>query len=368
MHSLHKNIWEDGENLIITSNQNSVIQKNINDFCLNSNLSNKIIIPTSGSTDVPKWVILSKEAILNSAESVNSHLDINSNDKWLCCLPTNHVSGLSIFARSYVNSSNVCILEGKWNAKSFTESINYNKITFSSLVPTQLHDIVESGRTPNPDLRGLIIGGDHLDHGLHEKSLDLGWPILRTYGMTETCSQVATEPNQGEGLKLLNIWNIKINTNGEILLKGDSLFDGYININSNQHIQLISPSGIGGWFNTGDYGNLRDNKLKIIGRGDQQIKIFGEKVNLKYLKSKIATLYGDAYTVVAYPDYRKGCKLLMVSDDNVNSTNTFNDYNSKAPPIEKVDELRIIKQIPRTELGKINESKLHLILEKMIEA
>ncbi|RCL32802.1 MAG: hypothetical protein DBX02_01850, partial [Verrucomicrobia bacterium] len=63
MHSLHKNIWEDGENLIITSNQNSVIQKNINDFCLNSNLSNKIIIPTSGSTDVPKWVILSKEAI-----------------------------------------------------------------------------------------------------------------------------------------------------------------------------------------------------------------------------------------------------------------------------------------------------------------
>ena len=154
----------------------------------------------------------------------------------------------------------------------------------------------------------------------------------------------------------------------EILLKGDSLFDGYINTNSNQHIQLISPSGIGGWFNTGDYGNLRDNKLKIIGRGDQQIKIFGEKVNLKYLKSKIATLYGDTYTVVAYPDYSKGCKLLMVSDDNVNSTNTFNDYNSKATPIEKVDELRVIKQIPRTELGKINESKLHLILEKMIEA
>ena len=58
----------------------------------------------------------------------------------------------------------------------------------------------------------------------------------------------------------------------------------------------------------------------------------------------------------------------MVSDDNVNSMSTFDDYNSKAPTIEKVDELRIIKQIPRTELGKINESKLHLILEKMIEA
>ena len=36
MHSLYKNIWEDGENLIIDSNQNSVIQKTINNLVTNS--------------------------------------------------------------------------------------------------------------------------------------------------------------------------------------------------------------------------------------------------------------------------------------------------------------------------------------------
>jgi len=366
--NIDNKIWEDEENFIIASNQNPIIQKNINDFCSTSSLSNKIIIPTSGSSNIPKWVILSKKAILKSAESVNSHLDINSDDKWLCCLPVNHISGLSIFARAYINSSTVSILEGKWNVNSFNESINYNKITFSSLVPTQLYDIVKSRLSPNPNLRGLVIGGDHLDQRLLEKSIDLGWPILRTYGMTETCSQVATEPHQGYGLKILNIWNIKINANGEILLKGDSLFEGYININSNQHIELTSPISIDGWFNTGDYGNLRDKKLEIIGRGDQQIKIFGEKVNLKYLKSKISSLYGDAYTIVKYPDVRKGSKLLMISDDTVNSKNAFNDYNSKASGVEKLDELLIIKKIPRTDLGKIEESKLHFILEKIIQA
>ena len=156
-----------------------------------------IWLSTSGSS-APKWVGLSKEALLASAAAVNAHLQSSHTDLWVNPLPHFHVGGLGILARSYLSGAACHDYKidhpGKWCATDFYRYLEEKQCTLTSLVPAQLQDLVQRGWKAPPLLRGVIIGGGATLPELFERAAALEWPILPSYGMTECASQIATAP------------------------------------------------------------------------------------------------------------------------------------------------------------------------------
>jgi O-succinylbenzoic acid--CoA ligase len=138
-------------------------------------------LSTSGSSS-PKWVGLSKQAILSSAEAVNRHLESTAEDVWIQALPDFHVGGLSIWARAYLSGAAVrdfrCAHPGKWQAETFYHYIQEAKGTLTSLVPAQLHDLVALGWRAPSSLRAVILGGGALLPLLYEQAVALEQSVL----------------------------------------------------------------------------------------------------------------------------------------------------------------------------------------------
>ncbi|MDE0119544.1 MAG: AMP-binding protein [Bdellovibrionales bacterium] len=154
-------------------------------------LKSHVWLATSGRV-CQKWVALSKEALLTSAQAVNRHLHVTEKDRWGLCLPLFHVGGLAILARAHLSHSSCFLFSGKWSASSFLAFLNQNKITLSSLVPAQVYDIVKAQHACPSFLRAVVVGGESLNPILYHAARKLNWPLLPSYGLTECASQVAT--------------------------------------------------------------------------------------------------------------------------------------------------------------------------------
>ena len=367
MSDFDKSFWNSSDNSILTSQASEGIDESLQTAISDLELKGRIMISTSGTTSSPRLAVISKRAMLLSAKSVNEHLNICAKDKWLCCLPTTHVSGLSMHARSVSIGSSLIEFKSKWSPKEFWEMLNEYQITLCSFVPSQLHDLIKLNLRPNEQMRALIVGGDKLRDDVRAKALDLGWPVLTTYGMTETCSQVATEVFPGDGMKPLEIWSLRISEVNGLEVKGDPLFDGYFE-KVDDNWKFNAPFTDNGWFLTGDTGVLNNDRISITGRKDEQIKIFGEKINIELLRSFVAESYDHSITLIAAPDPRKGNRIVMVAENSSEAQRAFEHYNASVISIERADELLIIDKLPRTSLGKIRIGKLYEILENRSEA
>ena len=119
-------------------------------------------IATSGSSGKIKWTALSKEAVMSSANAVNRHIQANQNDIWINALPSFHVGGQGILCRAYLSHSKVISYEGRWNPCQFVYACATAKATLTSLVPTQVYDIVAHSLKAPPSLRAVIVGGGAL--------------------------------------------------------------------------------------------------------------------------------------------------------------------------------------------------------------
>lgn len=113
---------------------------------------------TSGSSGAPKWVVLTKSALLVSAEAVNAHLAVEAGACWGLALPIHHVGGFGAAARAYVAGCRLAVFQDRWNAARFSEWLAAERVTHLSLVPAQVHDLVRAGITAPPCLRVVVVG------------------------------------------------------------------------------------------------------------------------------------------------------------------------------------------------------------------
>jgi O-succinylbenzoic acid--CoA ligase len=312
-----------------------------------------------------KLIALSKKAILASAASVNQHLQVTKRDSWLCALPVFHVGGLGIYARAFLSATSVSTLQ-EWSPHSFLQVILSDQITLSSLVPTQVYDLVSAGLRAPSSLRAVVVGGAALDEKLFLEARQLGWPLLISYGMTETASQIATaslhslnELGMPDSVAVLSHAQISVSAEGYLEVHGSSLMTGSAQIkNGVEHWQ---PSGAK--FLTSDRGELKDGKLKFLGRDSEFIKILGEGVNLQSLESRLRELYQHRNLVVlAKPDPRRGFQLFalvesMASAESLNSSD-LQQWNQRCLPFERLEKIVLVPKFPRSVLGKVNKVEL----------
>ena len=264
-------------------------------------LSGHTLIRTSGTTGGARWIRHTADAHLSSAARATERLGLVQQDAWGWCLPMHHVGGLSILWRcALVGASVLCPPSHLSLATWLGQGTETRRPTHLSVVPTQLRDIVQAGRTPAPTFRSIIVGGAHVSAKLLADAMAAGWPIRTTYGMTETASMIT----------LSDVWTEK----PEGHVHAGTPFDG-VDIEAPAGRIRVRSATLGtevaapdGWLVTSDSG-FQDTagRWVISGRTDRIIISGGENLDPDRIERAIRSLDSvDECVVVAVADSRYG--------------------------------------------------------------
>ncbi len=272
------------------------------------------IVFTSGTTGRPRGAVLSRAALRASALAHGRVLGWRADDRWLLSLPTAHVGGLMIVVRCLHARRTVVVggrrASGSFEAAETLRVVERDRITLLSVVPTMLARLLQATRRPPPSLRAVLVGGAGAPPALMERARESGWPVFATYGLTEACSQVATErPGEtpgGVGTPLPGIevrvaapdgCTGTIQARGPIQVRGESLFDGYLG--AEPGAPLERPFDADGWFDTGDLGAIgEDGRLRVVGRSSDRILTGGENVDPAEVEAAVVEWPGAAAACV----------------------------------------------------------------------
>lgn len=320
-----------------------------------------VVLASSGSGGVAKFVVLGKAALLASANAVNAHCGLGSDDVWLGGLSTFHVGGIGIHARAFCSGARVVPMAWDgWtrDGSVLIDAIENHGVTLTSLTPTHLSDLVAAGRRAPASLRGVFLGGGRITPAVFEAGRELGWPLWPTYGMSETASQVATSTEGNwEWLPILSIWETSSDTVGRLCLRGPALAEGTA-LKEGGEWRFVRAVDDTGWFRGADACELRDGCLRFVSRLDDAVKIAGELVSLDALNRRICEL-GIVGLVVAVPDPRREHELVLVCEGGT----LLDKVNEGIPLIERIQRLVTVSQLPRTELGKPDRAAIEALAQ-----
>ncbi len=257
------------------------------------------IIFTSGTTGTPKGIPIRHKQISHLVRSENSIIQINSTDvvyqgfsdsfdMWF------EENWVSLFA-----GAEMCIADAS-TAKSFDTLhlfMNEHKVTILHAVPSLLALL----DTNIPTLRLINSGGEACKPNVLKKWASLPLQFFNSYGPTETTVSASfielkaddeisigyPLPNYGMAVVNEKLEPVAIGEEGEIVLSGISVSDGYINRPElTAKVFLPKPASLQDMpgdriYLSGDKGTMtEDGRFKVIGRKDDQVKIRGYRVEL----------------------------------------------------------------------------------------
>ncbi|MFN7455077.1 MAG: AMP-binding protein [Pseudobdellovibrionaceae bacterium] len=335
-------------------------------------------IPSSGSTASEnqslKLIALSKKAFVSSARSVNEFLGTQPGDRWVQVLPRYHVGGLAIEARAHVGQFQVLSFQEKWNPQRIYQALEKENAQWISLVPTQLYDLVQLRKSSPRGLKGVLMGGAALDSDLLGSALKLGYPVIESYGMTETCSMVAGRwwlPEQSQNLEdrtLQALSHCKFSLWDELLqIQTSSALTGFAQTIDGRS-QFFTPEKLG-VVATQDLCELSEGgaRMKWLGRASRFVKILGEGVDLDWLQSQwqrqAEGLARETY-MASEVSSRKGSQIVLYVEEGSACKELVLEWNKKALGLHRIHALFWVKKIPRSALGK---PLLHEITKQLLQ-
>lgn len=334
----------------------SLILEKLNPYFLRDHF---ILFSSGTSGGDLKGYALSKKALFTNAHAVNDHFKLTHEDVWGLSLPVYHVGGLSVLARARLTGSRV--IDGrKWEPLNWVTKME--DVTITTLVPTQLYDLVKLKLKPWKKLRYVVIGGDFLSSALKKEARDLGWPVIRTYGMSEVCSQLAsTIGPDSDNLLVLPPHEIKIEED-RLLVKSRALFTlEFIMAQKfivNTAKELSDPEG---FYLTKDRAKIEGNIITPLGRVGDELKVSGHLVDLLKLRETLSNfllqhnLYNQMELAVE-EDERSGKKLVLFAEKGALSKVSEEEVRDNLRPV-KIHEVRIVEELSRTNLGKFRKGE-----------
>jgi O-succinylbenzoic acid--CoA ligase len=306
-----------------------------------------VILHTSGTTAAPKPVALTYGNFRASAAAAAANLPLTPDDRWLCVMPLFHVGGLSILTRAAFAGSSAIVHE-RFDAKAVRDSLESGEATVVSLVATMLRRLRAAGLSRAPALRAALIGGGPVPRDLLEWGAEAGLPLLQTYGMTETCSQIATAEAGSDEARPLPGVELRIGSDGEILVRGP----------------MVSAGALGGdgWLHTGDRGRIDEHGfLHVDGRIKDTIVTGGENVAAAEVEEALVShpAVADA-AVVGRPDpeWGEAVAAFVVVDREVDDAELVAWCRARLAGYKVPRSIARVEELPRTASGKLLKGKL----------
>lgn len=229
-----------------------------------------LVVETSGSTGAPKRVELSRVAVQASVHA--SARRLGASGQWLLALPASYVAGVQVICRSLAAGHEPVIVDGSF-ADALAGLPHHRDVPlFTSLVPTQLHRLLDDEREVEAlrHLHTILLGGGPVDPSLRRRAEEAGLHVVATYGASETAGGCVYD-----GLPLDGV-AVAIGTDGRIRIGGPTLFEGYVD-----DPELTASTLVDGWYLTADAGRLdEDGRLQVLGRLDDVVVSGGVNVPL----------------------------------------------------------------------------------------
>ena len=304
------------------------------------------IVFSSGTTSNPKGIMLSLKNIFAGWESLKRRAPLNQDDVIYLFLPLHHtyaniynflyslLSGLSIYLCS--STENILQELSEVNPTVFCAvPLIYKKIYFEN------RDNLQSAFGKN--IKYLFCGGSKFDTQVRKYYKQLGLPMMEAYALTETASSFSIEyPNIDDFESAGDIFediDVKIINKdesgiGDIVVKGDNVFLGY----ASNYKLTSSVFTRDGYFITGDYGYIKDNKLYVEGRRDTMlVGDNGENIYPKEIEIKLKQLCDDVLKVKCFlVDGKLQCNLYVNNDLNINMEEIIDKYNKQVAKKDKI--------------------------------
>jgi O-succinylbenzoic acid--CoA ligase len=291
---------------------------------------NSLLLYTSGSTAAPKIAVLSLDNLLANASTVISPLDLKPGDQWRLTLPHFQVGGIGIVMR--------CIL-----ARATIVLDDSPDITHLSYVPTHLYRATPVYK----HLRCLLLGGAPI------LSYPKHLPVYTTYGLTEMASMVTLNGS------VLPNRELRISPDGEIWVRGPSLFQGYLGSSPQQD-----------WFPTGDLGRYENGKLEIIGRKDWMFISGGENIQPEEIEQELLALpeiIEAAVLPIDDPEFGKRPVAVIKASTSFDLKWMQSQLSKRLPKYKIPIALLFIDEMPRKDNFKLNRFILSQYINSQLD-
>ena len=384
-----------------------------------------LVVGTSGSTGTPKRTALTARALAASASATERFFGSNSDaaSQWLLALPAHYIAGAQVLARSVLAGTAPVIARSVIEPVHFSPEVFLQAVErmssarrFISLVPTQLHKLLESADT-DPSLgteihealgsfTGILLGGAPASADLLAAATALGLNTVTTYGSAETAggcvysgsvlpgARVELVPE--EGMPAVPDTGGKPAQVGRIWISGEHLASGYIGDAARTAEHFFTAANGTRWYRTDDYG-LMDSAnssatssfssvephLQVLGRSDDVLISGGVKISAR----AVATVLEEhpavrEACVIGLPDARWGTAIAAAvtlvpsagtaaaSTENSPALNEELCALLRARCTEKLGapaapkQLSILPDFPLTSTGKPDRAEIYSILDR----
>jgi o-succinylbenzoate---CoA ligase len=310
-------------------------------------------ILTGGSSGAPRAVGLTYGNHLWSAVGSAFNIGVQPDDRWLCCLPLSHVSGLSIVLRSVIYGTTAVLHDG-FDTDRVAAALSEDEITVASLVSTMLLRLLEA----DADLvapRVILVGGGPVPEAALEEAVGRGATVAQTYGLTEAASQVTTLAPTDARRKLGSAGRPLLTTrlrlrDGEILVQGPTVAPGCADAD--------------GWLHTGDLGRIDDEGfLYVEDRIDDMIVTGGENVVPAEVEAVLAghpEVLDAAVVGREDPEWQQAVTAVVVlrSGSETSADDLRRHCADLLAPHKVPKRVELASALPRTPTGKLMRGAL----------
>jgi o-succinylbenzoate---CoA ligase len=303
---------------------------------------------TSGSSGAPHPVGLTYGNFLWSAVGSAFNIGVDPADRWLCCLPLSHISGLAIVMRSVIYGTTAVVHDG-FDTDRVAAALAEDDITVVSLVTTTLVRLLDAGADLSAP-RAILVGGGPVPEEPLEEAIARGATVVQTYGLTEACSQVTTLAPADARRKLGSAGRPLLTTHlrikdGEILVQGPT----------------VAPDRIDddGWLHTGDLGRIDEEGFLyvedrmddlIVSGGENVVPAEVEQVLLRHPEVADAAVVGRED-----PEWQQAVTAIVVLEDGSSATpDELRRHCAQSLAGFKVPKrVELAAALPRTPSGKL---------------
>lgn len=307
-----------------------------------------ITVHTSGSTGVPKELVVRKDRMMQSARLTCEFLNLQAGDTALLCMNLRYIGAMMMVVRSLVAGLNLVVRPASGHPLSDVEV----PLKFAAMVPLQVYNTLrvpaERKRLEHTDI--LIIGGGAVDDSLEAELKTIPIAAYSTYGMTETLSHIALRRLNGEAASKCYYpfpsVELSLSAENTLIVKASLICDDVLQ--TNDIACLCSDGG-----------------FTIAGRKDNVINSGGIKIQAEEMENRLQPFIPVPFAVTAVPDPRLGQALTLLIAGKPDIKELENKLQAVLETYYRPKHIFITELIPQTENGKIDRTGCRILAQQM---